>query len=203
VTRKDSRFKTNLSRALDVLSTELRMAGARKGSRVLEMDLSQTKIRNDGFPRSDASPATPHVAVRFTTHRGDVYMDAGSFWSWVDNLYAIARSLEALRAVDRWGAAQGRQYLGFLPPGSGERFGVKPAFTLEQAGTALAALAYPGGGDTFLTKAAYNIMNVADDYARAKRLAAKIAHPDANGSAEDWERYQEATRVLEARHHAG
>lgn len=35
------------------------------------------------------------------------------FDSWQDNVRAIALSLEALRAVERWGVSKGRQYTGF------------------------------------------------------------------------------------------
>lgn len=62
------------------------------------------------WPYGDTSP----------TYATDVFTD------WRDNVRAIAKGLEALRAVDRWGVAKrGQQYAGFAlltaGPGKEER----------------------------------------------------------------------------------
>ena len=68
-----------------------------------------------GQPRADArAPMHPGVEVSFDTRYGRLTYATDVFLDWRDNVRAIAKGLEALRAIDRWGVAKrGQQYAGF------------------------------------------------------------------------------------------
>ena len=54
------------------------------------------------------------MGVAFDTKGGPLLFVCGRFTTWQDNLRAIAKTMEALRAVKRWGATQSdEQYTGF------------------------------------------------------------------------------------------
>lgn len=133
-------FKSTLRRTVELLSDELRHLNA-KGV-VLELDLRQRDIRADGFPRADARPVSPAVVLSFTSKHGPLRYATGEFDQWPDNLRAIALSLNALRAVNRYGVSKrGEQYRGWkaLPPSS------DPADNIATADQARAFLAEHGG----------------------------------------------------------
>jgi hypothetical protein len=144
-------------------------------------------FRSDGGIRADARPVTSAVVVSFTRPDGRRLVfpcDAYAFWQ--DNIWAIRLSLEALRAVDRHGVTAGdQQYEGFaaLPPGGGSsRMTADDARVLvaELSGFEVSALAFP------------SVFTVALQRARSK------SHPDAGGSTEQFQKLEEAIRVLEA-----
>lgn len=53
-------------------------------------------------------------AVMATREHGRAVFATDQYEKWEHNVRAIALTLEALRAVDRYGATQGRQYAGFM-----------------------------------------------------------------------------------------
>ena len=119
-----------------------------------------------------------------------VSMPCDTFDDWEDNLRAIALSLGALRAVDRYGVTKsGEQYRGFAqlpPPGQSE-----PSLDAEAAARVLASHA--------LIPAA-EILRNRSDYDLALRRAQRAAHPDAGGNHDAFVRVQQAKDVLD-RHH--
>jgi len=131
-------------------------------------------------------------AVRFATDR----FESSSKWmsgkttyfpAWRNNVRAIALGLEALRKVDRYGITRGNeQYTGFRTLGSGIEM---PAaqMTAEEALEFLRIHAGWAYGPDY---------DDPDDIERAYRQAAKKLHPDAGGSTADFQRLQEARRVL-------
>lgn len=129
-------FSAPTRRTVELLTDELRHLGAR--GIVLELDLRERDIRNDGFPRADARPSSPAVVLSFTCKHGPLRYATGEFDTWQQNLRAIGLGLNALRAVDRYGISKrGEQYRGYkaLPPSSDD-----PAdniATVEQARTFL------------------------------------------------------------------
>lgn len=82
---------------------------------VIGMGLAESDIRQDGAPRANARPPRhPGVEVSFDSRYGRLTYATDVFLDWRDNVRAIAKGLEALRAVDRWGVAKrGQQYAGF------------------------------------------------------------------------------------------
>jgi hypothetical protein len=98
--RKRAQFKTSLDSARHVLQYEVQRIG---GSRLVLS--TNMELRQDGFPRSDRRPPTdPGVAVYF--HRkGRQQAFACDKWDTVgDNLWAIVKTIEALRGIERWGS---------------------------------------------------------------------------------------------------
>lgn len=128
--RERSRFTASWSDTLDVLQREYEFLYGKH--LVIEMDVRERDIRNDGGVRADARPSSPAVVVAFESqhgpllYRSDLYdtvaWGAKGAQPWQHNVRAVALTLEALRAVDRYGAtARAEQYQGFkaLPPGTG------------------------------------------------------------------------------------
>jgi hypothetical protein len=128
--RKRSQFTASWSDTLNLLQREYEFLRGRH--LVIEMDIRERDIRNDGGVRADARPSSPAVVVAFESqhgpllYRSDLYSDvawgARGAQPWQHNVRAVALTLEALRAVDRYGAtARAEQYQGFkaLPPGAG------------------------------------------------------------------------------------
>lgn len=108
-----SQFKAPLSKTLRLLARELDFLGATK--LVILLDVREQDIRLDGNPRANARVGNPCVAVSFESREhGPLRYATGEYDDWKDNLRAIALSLEALRAVNRYGVANsGEQYRGW------------------------------------------------------------------------------------------
>ena len=105
-------FRTPYNGTLGLLDKELIMLGVRKA--VIQIDLPESKIRNDGLPRSGARPDYQGVMLSFESKYGPLRYATDVFDSWQDNLRAIALGLEALRKVDRYGITRkGEQYKGW------------------------------------------------------------------------------------------
>lgn len=132
--RKRSQFTATWSDTLDLLEKEVyalqsaNMIG--RADPVLMMDVTEADLRLDGGVRASARPASPAVAVAFDSIRGPLIFRCDRYGQksygakmdapWQHNVRAIALTLEALRAVDRYGATEsGEQYTGYkaLPPG--------------------------------------------------------------------------------------
>lgn len=110
-------------------------------------------IRADGRPRADArAPLHPGVEVSFDSRYGRLTYATDVFDDWRDNLRAIAKGLEALRAVDRWGVAKrGQQYAGFALLSAGPGKEERGRQLVAQYGSVTAALraTHPDtGGDS-------------------------------------------------------
>lgn len=122
--RKQPKFKTGYEATLDLLFAEAGKIGGRH--LVLQVDLQERDIRNDGLPRSNARYGShPGVIVSFESAYGPLRYLTDVYTTWKGNLRAIALSLEALRAVDRYGVSKrGEQYTGWraLPSASAPAF---------------------------------------------------------------------------------
>lgn len=194
--RRSPQFRSPLSATLDLLETELEAIKAR--DIVIETAHAQRDIRNDGWPRADARvPSFPGVILSFDSVHGPLrYLtdtfEAGSYYvsgkgsqrihGWEANLRAIALSLEALRAVDRYGVSKrGEQYRGWgaLPPGTP----MGPAMTIEAAALLVLGHDNPNGVDPGWVRQQF-------------RKKAKEAHPDAGGDPEEYRRLVEARDLL-------
>jgi len=118
-----SPFKAPWPRTVALLAKELAAHDARRV--VLEVDLREQDIRQDGLPRADRSARTPGIVLSFTAMavagQPELRYEIATFTDWKDNVRAIALGLEALRAVDRYGVTRrGEQYAGWkmLPAGT-------------------------------------------------------------------------------------
>lgn len=89
-------------RAQRFLLDELRRLGAT--NLVLSTNV---ELRQDGRPYANRrSPDDPGVAVYFTLKRQQRCIPCDRWDPVADNVYAIAKSIEALRGLDRWGAGK-------------------------------------------------------------------------------------------------
>lgn len=159
--RQRSRFDTSFARARDGLIQELDRIGAK-----LPVLSTNLELRLDGLPRSGQSePRDTGVAVYFQ-HKGKPMCFACDRWDRVgDNIHAIAKTIEALRGIARWGSGDmlAQAFSGFAaieaPKSWRERLGLSPAASLADAEAAwkrLAFDAHPDRGGSHLRMADIN-----------------------------------------------
>lgn len=163
------------SAALGVVRDELRHLGAREV--VVQLALRESDIRLDGWPRSNArSPEHPGVIISFESRHGPLEYATDRYSRWECNLYAIGRSLEALRKVDRYGVSgAGQQYTGW------KKIGATSTPTAETVLAKWSGFAHD---------------QVRREPRAAYRKAARATHPDVGGSHEDFHAVNEAARAL-------
>ena len=131
--RQRSRFghrgQVSFAQARREMLLELDRIGA--ANIVLTSDLP---VRHDGLPYANGGAEDPGVAVWCVVPNGGKFVErvfACDAWlTHAENMTAIARSVEALRGLDRWGMAEAseRAFAGFaaLPPGDGSEHVAPP-----------------------------------------------------------------------------
>jgi len=119
--RSYSQFKAPWAQTLERLEYEVEKLdgkGVLFGAGFRESDL-----RMDGWPRADRRQEPylhPGVELSFDSRHGRLTYATDQFTDWRSNVRAIALSLEALRAVDRYGVSKrGQQYAGWAQLGPG------------------------------------------------------------------------------------
>ncbi|WGL50658.1 hypothetical protein P5P86_11855 [Nocardioides sp. BP30] len=199
--RKRARFDATWSQTLALLGREIEHLKGRDV--VIEVDVREQDIRLDGQLRANAKAETPAVVVAFESAKhGPMLYRADSYahsWTnrpgWQENARAIALTLEALRAVDRYGATEtGQQYTGFkaLPAGR-----AMPAshMTRDEA----LALLWKYGRTERDAGATTGLPGSTDAIALARyhRAAKAAAHPDRHsGDRTLWDQIEQAAHVL-------
>lgn len=106
-----SAFKTGFGAARLKLSQEIARMGA--SGVIISTDVP---LRNDGMPRaSSPEPKDKGVAVYFKRKGKDMVFACDKFDRTQDNIYSIAKTIEALRGIERWGASDmmERAFAGF------------------------------------------------------------------------------------------
>jgi hypothetical protein len=153
-----SKFKTGFGAARSFLNDELRRMGA------LGIVLSTNiPLRNDGQPRANMpEPKDAGVAVYFLWKGKQMSLACDKYWYTRDNIYSIAKTIEALRGIERWGASD----------------------MMERAFTGFAALPASTEGESW-----WSILDVAataseEEIIAAHRRLVKVNHPDHGGSDE-------------------
>ncbi len=185
--RQPSRFTAKWPETESLLLAEVQHLAGR--NLVVEVDVREGDLRNDGRLRANARATSPAVVVAFDTrdhgpmlHRCDTltvsYADQGPAWQ--HNVRAIAKTLEALRAVGRYGATEtGQQYQGFKAIGGGTPLPGPTPMSRDAAAELLRGYATAGA-----------------DLSTAHRRAIRATHPDTGGRREDFDRVQQAARAL-------
>jgi hypothetical protein len=123
--REYSKFSASYAATLHDLGRELDALGAyRHGGAAVQVVTTGGSIRRDGLLRANTTIEHPGVALSFLSDHGPLTFHCDRYnvrsvgrqgAAWQHNLRAIVLTLEALRAVDRYGATQtGEQYTGFL-----------------------------------------------------------------------------------------
>lgn len=190
--RRRAPFDAAWSNTLELLRKELRFLAAKHV--VIQIDMREQDIRQDGYPRANAVAASPGVILALESKYGPLRYPCDTFTRWEDNVRAIALALEALRKVDRYGVTKrGEQYTGWRAlPGAG---GTSSAMTAAAAAEFLATAAGVGAGSVHLILGDRVVVE------QVYRKAAKRLHPDiAGGSAEGFATLGIAKAVLD-RHH--
>lgn len=181
-----SPFKTQWTGTLELLNREIKKLRGSHVEIAVELTRGARDIRNDGQLRSDALPKRS-VIVSFRTPKGErLQFPCDTYGFWQDNVYAIAKTLENLRAIDRWGATQSRQYEGFK---------ALPSSTTVSVDDAIEILIE----DTLYTgRELYTNKDVAKV---AVRGAIHRTHPDRNGGERSaYDRVDAARKVLSTHH---
>jgi hypothetical protein len=169
--RKSATFRATYVQTLDLLETELNHLRAK--DILIQAYLKREDIRNDGWPRAGARPTSPGVIVTFEVKTSGrqftMSFPCDRFDRWEDNLRAVAKSLEALRMVDRYGVTRNNeQYTGFAA--------LPPADPSTAKNAAIEFLARMSG---------WPIDRARSDQSGAYRAAAAILHPDHEGGSHD------------------
>lgn len=117
-TRQQSRFRAPLADTLELLTREiwqLTDTRTQRESAELLVAIPATQFGTRGRPLARAQAEHPGVIFSIDSRHGHLSYPCDTFTTWQDNLRAIAKALEALRMVDRYGVTKrGEQYRGFL-----------------------------------------------------------------------------------------
>lgn len=190
--RKGVQFKAEWWQTEAQLQRELDYLDATDA--VLEIAVQPHHVKVNGELRANVPKDLPHPGVRlsFKSKHGDLSYSCdtyaaryyGQMADWQANLRAIVLTLEALRAVDRYGATKGEQYAGF------KELTATPSGMSGDAARAMIA-----------TLSGYRheatIPWGTDDWKAAYRRARANAHPDRNGGErEKWDQVEAAGRAL-------
>lgn len=133
-------FKADWSDTLAKLADEI---GKLDGHDVMfGVGLRPEDIRMDGLPRANARPLShPGVEISFDSRHGRLTYATDAHEDWKHNVRAIALSLEALRAVNRYGVSKrGEQYAGWAQLTAGGPDATRGQQLVERAGGLKAAL---------------------------------------------------------------
>lgn len=197
--RRESRFTSNWSDTLELLGREVEHLQRRDaGTPVLMIDVTEADLRLDGRLRASARPASDAVALAVESTKGPLLFRCDRYLvrtqrygpAWQHNLRAIALTLEALRAVDRYGAtASGEQYTGFRAlPTEPHRQNYPGLVSMNQE-SAVQIITTAAG----TTPAAWRM----EERAAILRRARRRTHPDSDtGSRAQWDLLELATRYL-------
>lgn len=162
---KPSRFgdwnkKPTIAKAIEKLRNEMKLMGGK--SLVVSSDL---RLRNDGLPySSQRQPDDTGIAVYFMWEGEQKVIACDQYDKCGCNLWAIAKTVEAMRGIDRWGCSE----------------------ILNRAFTGFAALPEKAGQ---ANEAWYNVLGVdpkcsMEELKKAYKSKAKIHHPDVSGSSD-------------------
>ncbi|MCD6674897.1 MAG: DnaJ domain-containing protein [Burkholderiaceae bacterium] len=159
--RESAPFKTTFSRARDAIVREVELlTGTRCWGSANVVISTNIPLRRDGLPLANQrKPDDVGVAVYFT-YKQQQRCFACDRWDKIeDNMQAIAKTIDALRGIARWGTGD----------------------MLDAAFTGFAALPAPGAAREW-----WEVLGVArtasiDEARAAYRRAASEAHPDRGG----------------------
>lgn len=147
---------------------------------------TNVELRKDGLPYSGRrEPEDTGVAVYFILDGQEKCIPIDRWRSVADNLRACAKTIEAMRGIERWGAKNlvDAAFRGFtaLPPPDG---------------------AYAEAASVRIKRNPWELLDIAPgtrdlDYLEFKyKTAAKKAHPDQGGSSEDFVEVRNAYETI-------
>jgi hypothetical protein len=187
-------FRASWRDTLTLLGDEIDRIGGQPPI-VFQVDVTEGDVRLDGMLRANAKMGpSPGVAVSFESQFGplryatDAYEQKypAALPGWQANVRAIALALQALRAVDRYGVSKrGQQYTGWRAIEASAPMFPGPAAAETWMRTYAAELFGPEGATR------WNGSLATLYWAMAKRM-----HPDTGGPRAEWDRLDEARRIL-------
>lgn len=187
--RQMSKFSATLSDTLTLLEREIwHLVDTKKQQESAELLIAipPGAFRVDGRPYANAKAEHPGVIFSIDSKFGHLSYPCDTFTTWQDNLRAIAKTLEALRMVDRYGVSKrSEQYRGFLAI---ESTAAHSGFT--SGAEALGYLREVSG----IPADIYEAPEV--HIPRVIRAAQRHAHPDMGGDAATFQRVSLAEAKL-------
>lgn len=196
--RQTTRFSASWKETEQLLVEEVDRLNGR--ALVIEVDVREQDLRLDGTLRANArEAATPAVVVAFeTTKHGPMLYRCDTFTApyrsqgpdWQHNVRAVALTLQALRAVDRYGATDtGQQYTGFKALPSGHAMPA-PTMAKDDAVRLLHRVSQLGADSSQTIPQNWSLE------AHHKKARAR-AHPDRHdGDQTLWDQVEQAARTL-------
>lgn len=162
-----SRFDQNMSKAQSLLHKEVERLAAT--NLIVSTNL---RARTDGMLYAadiNKKIDDPGVAIYFKLKGQETSMCCDQYERVWENMYALAKSIEALRAIDRWGVSE----------------------FMKKVFTGFAALPSPEESNW------WDVLEVApfaslEEIKNAYKKKAKQHHPDTGGNAESFHRIQQA-----------
>lgn len=120
--RSVSKFRTSFTKARYELFREIKLLGCSDYNVILSTNIP---LRRDGLPYANqANPEDPGVAVYFRLKDRPMVFACDKYRTVTENLYAITKTIQAIRGIKRWGASEmmERTFTGFqaLPPPKAE-----------------------------------------------------------------------------------
>ena len=173
--RERARFECTMARARDDVLHEIELMGGRN-----PIISTNIELRRDGLPYANRKPLGDVGVAVYFTYRNEQVCFACDRWDRIEhNMRAIAKTIEALRGVSRWGTGD----------------------MMQAAFRGFAALPDQSNGNNWrsvLGFAADERVTIDEVRARYRNMAAQ-AHPDRGGSNERmavlnlaWQKAQEA-----------
>jgi hypothetical protein len=190
--------KPTWTKAFELLRYELKRIDAK--SVVVEAGYRPEQVRADGWPYANATPEHSQLRLSFVREGVAVSFFQGIFGGNIAcvayNAWLIGMTLQALRAVERYGCTKsGQQYAGWsqLPPGAGRGPIVANAFaTVEDAARFLLRTALIQEGEY------RRVIDNPEFLASTYRTAARKTHPDLGGTAEAFGKVNAAKEMIES-----
>jgi len=170
--RESSQFRTSFGKARDAVLRQIALL-AGYGLSVAPILSTNQALRRDGIPYANQSqPDDPGVAVYFTYKKTQVCFACDRWRRIEDNMQAIAKTIDALRGVARWGTGD----------------------MMEAAFKGFVALPDQSSWAEVLGVTAHSpTVDVLTAY-RAKR---STAHPDRGGSPHEFDRIEKAWNAFQ------
>lgn len=159
-----SRFRITLGKAIKEVQNEVGRLGG-----VSLIISSNLPLRRDGIPYANSSqPEDRGVAVYFTYKKRPMCFACDRWKNVEENMWAIAKTIDALRGIERWGSGQ----------------------MVEQAFTGFTALPAPEAWWQVLGLKGPNVPR--DEIEQTHRRLAMQHHPDRGGDADKMARINRA-----------
>jgi hypothetical protein len=159
--RERAKFDVSFARARDNIVREVGLlTGGRWGPEPYTVISTNIALRRDGLPlASQRQPDDPGVAVYFTYKKRQMSFACDRWQKIEHNMQAIAKTIEALRGIARWGTGD----------------------MLEAAFTGFTALPAPGATREWWEVLGLHRHATRDEITQAARRLASEHHPDRGG----------------------